>query len=579
MADRLTDPDFAPVFRGYDRVQVDAYVKDVRARLRGLEAEVNRLTDAFSETAIHPIPEYERIGKEVGDLLGEADRVATGMRERAAAEVEEWRATALAEAKARTDRASAEAEALRGDAWSTAAELLEESQAQATELVAQAEVAARSIRAEAEREAHRLVAGARREADEQIRVAKMEAERVVAEALAEKDEIVERARKTADAAQERARALEVRRDELLGELESVRATVQRLETDIEEKRSQLEPDPEPEPVEEPPEWGGGVRIIPARDDAVRVEELGEPVETLAVVEEVKRLRTTRPGDGHVTVVGPGSEESIEEKPESEGDGEPEPAPESQSEAEPEPEAVEHAGPVDELAGLFASLRGGTDAPQEAAAPGEPAPRAEPKPGSASPPEAVDDLLDHRQRVLLPITNGALRSIKRELADVQNRALEAIRLESEWTPSQTELAKQFEPLLRDARRAAFDAGWASTDVEGSPAGKPSKDRSTFAGDLTASLVRAAAKGSDPAASATEVSRAFRGWRSDSAARHLRSEATLAFNEGVAAAVRSEGGEVRLAVRPRGCVACRAEAGREPEVVPPFHPDCTCLVVSA
>lgn len=591
MADRsLTDPDFAPVFRGYDRVQVDGYVREVRSRLLDLEAEVARLVDSVSETAIHPVPEYERIGREVGELLTEADRVATGIRERAAAEVEEWRNAASAEVKAITAAAAADAEALRGDAWSTSSELLAESQARAADLVAEAETTARGIRAEAEREAHRLVAGARREADEQIRVAKMEAERLVAEALAEKDEIVERARKTAEAAQERARALEVRRDELLGELEAVRATVQRLETDIEEKRQQLEPDPEPAPASQEPTWGDGVRIIPAREDRGPVEELGEPVETMAVVEEVMRLREPEAGAGHVAI--------IEAEPvEPEDVGEPEAARSSETESGPPPELVltedevsatvsstpadDDDVPVDgdELTDLFRSLRG-SDADPTTIKPETPS---APEPGESSPPMTprspvvTGEMVEHLQQVLIPITNGALRAVKRELADAQNRALETLRLEEEWKPSQAELTKQFGRLLDTVRDAAYAAGWRSVASNAEVHGNPGNDRTTFVGDLVATLLRALDKASDATSAATEVSRAFRAWRADSAERHLRGVATIAFNEGVAAALHARGDEPRLAVRERGCSSCRAASEQPVDQLPPLHADCTCMVV--
>lgn len=596
MADRsLTDPDFTPVFRGYNRAQVDGYVREVRSRLLELEAEVARLADSVSEMAIHPIPEYERIGKEVGTLLAEADRVAAGMRERAAAEVEEWRQAASAETKTLIAAAAADAEALRGDAWSTSSDLISESQEQATEMLADAETTARGIRAEAEREAHRLVAGARREADEQIRVAKMEAERVVAEALTEKDQIVERARKTADAAQERARALEVRRNELLGELESVRATVQRLETDIEEKRQQLEPDPDPAPTAQEPTWGDGVRIIPAKEDTGPVEELGEPVETMAVVEEVKRLREPEAGAGHVAVVEP--EPTVDD-----AVSPPEPEPAEVTEAElasttdqaetgedvTEPAAKPEDGPGttsptddDELSGLFASLRSG-EAPSEVAEP-EPAPtpvKTDTETGGpAESPVVTEEMIEGFQQVLIPITNGALRAVKRELADAQNRALETLRLESEWKPSQAELTKQFEPTLDKVRAAAYAAGWASVNPAGDPVGKPTKERTAFVGDLVATLLRALDKASDPTAGSSEVSRAFRSWRSDSAERHLRSGAALAYHEGVAAGIRAAGGEPWLAVRARGCTSCRAASGQPLDVIPPLHGDCTCMVVGA
>lgn len=596
----MADPDhpvarFSSSLMGYDRGQVDGWVAEQERMIADLEKEVTRLRKAVGDNAVQPVPEYERVGAEIAGLLAEADRVATEMRERAAADAERWRADADRDAAAIRADAAADAEALRGDAWASAQSLVEDTTAATTEELADAHDRARAVRAEAEREAHRLVAGARRESDEQIRVAKMEAERLVADAETERDRIIEAARRTAEQAQERARALEVRRDELLGELESVRGTVQRLESEIDEKRQQLEPEPESEPEPEATtEWGDGIRVIPPSEvveDPATEGDLGEPVDALAMVEEVRRIRAPEPGKGHVRVVEPEEDTPVAEEPapdEAEAAA-PEEAPEDSPAATEEPaaEPADEPAPAadgDELAALFSALRGGDEPVEEPEQPTEPEPGPEPasdaepsppEPAPTSPSGAHADLLAARTSALLPIVNGALRGIKRELADAQNRALEALRLEGEWSPSQATLANQFAERLGEVRTAAYAAGWAAFGGTGDPDGTPDAS-SAFAGDLAGSLLRAVGKGADTAGKSTELSRTFRAWRTDAAERHLRAEATRAHSEGARAAILAAGGTPHLVASERGCSQCRSAVGPLDGGVPPLHGDCSCVV---
>ncbi len=612
---RMADPDhpvarFSSSLMGYDRTQVDTWVREQERMIGDLEQEAARLRNALGDTAVQPVPEYQRVGEEIASLLAEADRVATEMRERAAADAARWRDDAEADATATRAEAAADAEALRGDAWTAAQGLLEDATAISSNTIADAQDTARGIRAEAEREAHRLVAGARRESDEQIRVAKMEAERLVSDAMAERDQIVESARQTAEQAQERARALEVRRDELLKELESVRGTVQRLESEIDEKRQMLEPEPEPDPTPPTPDWGGGIRVIlPSDDDASEVggDDLGEPVDALAMVEEVRRIHHPEPGKGHVRVVEPEvGEADPEPAPEPEPTSDLEPAdvgsdpvdvgPDPEPTEEPTEEVVEEAvaptadASPDELSALFSALRG--KGSEDSRLDDEPGPTDEVEEETALDPDPVEEpevpaepvgqtlpeyepLLAARTSALLSIVNGALRGVKRELADAQNRALEALRLEGEWAPSQARLAEQFSERLAEVRVAAYAAGWRAGGAAGEPQGEPDPV-SAFAGDLAGSLLRALEKGSDTAAKSTELSRTFRAWRTDSAERHLRAEATGAHAEGMAASIRAQGLTPVLVAATRGCSQCRAAAGPVGGALPPLHSDCSCVV---
>ena len=301
-----------------------------------------------------------------------------------------------------------------------------------------------------------------------------------------------------------------------------------------------------------------------------------------MVEEVRRMHEPEPGKGHVRVVEPDEEEpAVEPEPEPVE----EPAAEEPAVEEPAEEApAEEAAPeesTDELSALFSALRGDEPEPEPDPEPDpEPEPEPEPVDEAEAAPEPVEvpdyePLLIARTSALLSVVNGALRGVKRELADAQNRALEALRVEGEWSPSQSRLSEQFAERLDEVRTAAYAVGWSAGGGEGDPEGAP-EDVSVFAGDLAGSLLRAIGKGADTAARSTELSRTIRTWRTDSAERHLRAEATRAHAEGVAAAIRSHGGTPHLVVAERGCSQCKAAAGPLDGGVPPLHAECSCVV---
>jgi vacuolar-type H+-ATPase subunit E/Vma4 len=162
------------------------------------------------------------VGREVTSVLEAARAAAETMRDRAGADAARWRSEAMAEVEAMRKSARADAEAMRTDAWTTSSQLLEQVMAEVERTRAASERDSLAVMGEAEREAHRLTSTARREAEEVVRAAKMEAERLVTQAQADHDNIIATAHRQAEAAQERTRALEQRRQELMGELESLR---------------------------------------------------------------------------------------------------------------------------------------------------------------------------------------------------------------------------------------------------------------------------------------------------------------------------------------------------------------------
>lgn len=583
---------FSSALRGYDRAQVDRFVAELGDRLQALDEERQDLARRLIEAGATPSRdlrhEFESVSREVRQVLEQAWDAAEGIRARASQDSEQWRAEAEAAADEQRSRARAEAEGLRGDAWSAAEDLLRQAQAEAELLRQQAQQESLTTRAQAEREAHRLASSARRESEDELRAARMEAERMLVEARAQHDEIIETAHKEAQTAQERARALEGRRKELMEELETARAAIQRLEADLEARREALQtPSPEPDhyagvrllqPAEDGSEdWTEGeetVRIVPAPP---RVAPL-EPVDADSMAAEVRRLRSKRRRP-------PPAEE-------------PGPAHEQAAEADLSPEEVEEPR-VDEVGALFAVLRrGGSPALAEEA----PASQSEaPKPAVTLRAVPGADPFDLRDRLLLPVQNRVLRSVKRQLTEEQNVILEELRLqEGNWQPDPKILEGRLHGDLVILVQESFAAGHAAAAQLTSgtlPRPRPEEvdlpDRAAeFAGDLIEGLSEAMAEGRasglGPRELGTTVSRVFRTWRTDEAERRVQRTALHAYHRGLARTL-AGGGEwaVRWEVAGRGCPDCRtaAEAGAVPAVdasagaiaFPPVHPGCGCTLM--
>ena len=142
------------------------------------------------------------------------------------------------------------------------------------------------------------------------------------------------------------------------------------------------------------------------------------------------------------------------------DAEPDASDTEAATSEPEPEAIEEpelvfeatppqdSPPRDtaELDALFAALRetpsesvakpdvdtsvvvpepeSATPEPQPEPAPPEPTTPSEPEPVTEAEAPIVEEFEDERDRLLLPLENRSLRSVKRHIVEVQNHALEA-----------------------------------------------------------------------------------------------------------------------------------------------------------
>ena len=647
---------FRVVFRGLDQNEVEGYLGRVAAVVEALEDERQRLASRLGEFAQRDLAsEFESVGREVTAVLEAARQAAQTMRDRAVADAARWRSEAVAEAEAMGTRARSEAEALRSDAWSSGSQLLEQVQAEVARMRETAERDVLSIRGEAEREAHRMTSTARREAEEVVRTARMESERLVTDARVEHDDIIATAHRQAESAQERTRALEQRREELMTELESVRATLSGFEGELESRRQGLsEPrtttrvvaDESGETRVEEWEEGRTVRIIrPGTDDehppepsVPTADELAAEVASLRDRAQFEDVTVRYPTREHSVLgeesiepadVEPAAEASPSGQPppdpqpspgptqEAQADPDPEPvAPEVEPEPEPEPEpdrgrdATETGGPGesraepqteaatdDDVDDLFRRLRDpgaeGQPGPAESGAgPGEEKPPAaeedeQPKPGvvASNGNGRHPDPFEVRERLLLPLTNTALRSVKRTLMDYQNEALDQIRVtDGGWSPDPSALGDDLTAELGRLVDEALGAGYRAAAELGLAAHEPSRHArapdvtglpDALVDSLTSALSHAGAGQRERSAAASRV---FRGWRTDEAERRVRHLALAAYPAGLKDSLDQEGQDWSWESQGRLCSECRDVSARH-DALPPVHRDCDCTIVPA
>lgn len=298
MADELT-PDgvrarrFDVALRGYERSQVEVYLGELADRIEALESDRDDEQSNAPELGISEAEalayELATIGNDIGEILEAAREAAEGIRTRASADADTWRADAESSSEAMVRQATETSESMRADAWNEGSALLRTARAEAESIIAAAKEEALFVRAEAEREAIHLTGDARRDREESIRTARVEADQIVDAARFESEAVLAAARQQAELAQERARALEDRRSELLAELEATRASISEMESEIESMRqAQDAPEPEPEPPDERTHHtsdSGSVRIVAA----TRVVP-PSPVDADELMAEVTALR-------------------------------------------------------------------------------------------------------------------------------------------------------------------------------------------------------------------------------------------------------------------------------------------------
>ena len=205
---------------------------------------------------------------------------------------------------------------------------------------------------------------------------------------------------------------------------------------------------------------------------------------------------------------------------------------------------------------------------------------------------AQELIDH---LLLPVTNRILRSVKRQLTDAQNLALEGIRVaEGSWEPAAGDLASKVHGDFVILSQESFAAGYSAAETmsgQGLGRAKPASgdiiDHSqAFTDDLVAALASTLDKAGDQRDISSAASRVFRVWRTDEAERRIRQHARDAYHRGVSRGLATAGlSTMFLSVSGRGCPECRAveerggvAAGSDFDGdMPPFHDGCSCTVV--
>jgi DivIVA domain-containing protein len=586
---QIAGQSFRQTFRGADTAEVSEFLALVARQYEELLAQRDRLAGRLGEFAERDLrSEFAQVGEEVAAVLEAARNAAEAMRDRATADAARWRTEAMGEAELERRAAREDAEQLRTDAWHTSEELLKQVQVEARRQAEAAERDSLSILGEAEREAHRLTAVARREAEDLTRGARMEAERLNADAVARHDEIVEAARRQAEAAQERARALEQRRQELLTELEGLRSSLSRMEGELDERRTKLNLSAADE--EEPParvvrpeaeareDWEPGetVRVVRSRRGPRRATPVTDPEQ---VVEEVRKFRAATPEAAPATV----ATEAEPPPPDTTATAASQPALET-----PAPAPV--AAPGDEVGDIFSRLRGQKPGPAETTSPpaAEPAIAPPPPAKKVAKPLGDADPLELRQRLLLPVSNRALRNLKRQLTEIQNDALEELRVAGpSWRPERKALEEQLRPDLVVLLAESFSMGHsAAEELVGKSFPRPPTPARDEAGAMVVQLIDQLAQVLTDADAdsgrevATSVSRVFRAWRTDEAERRVADLASSAYHRGLRATL--SGGHYPLGwvVAGRGCVRCR-QAAEEAEPVeeagPPLHAGCGCTLI--
>jgi cell division septum initiation protein DivIVA len=588
--DSVRGASFRTVLRGADPTAVEQFLSEVAGVLEELYKERDRLVSRLGEFADRDLKsEFENVGREVTIVLEAAREAAETMRERASADAARWRSESMAESEQLRKDAKNDAEALRSDAWATGSGLLNQAVSEAKNLKEAAERDAITIAGEAEREAHRLVSGARREAEDVLRSASMDAEKITAEAEKSRDTMLSSARKQAEASQERTRALEQRREELMEELEGVRAALRQMEGTLEAKREDLNLSRTGDT---------SVRVIPGNRPAETVPDppvTWQPGETVRIIRDEPEPKVPEPHQQ--PVVRPEVVETVAAEPlEPEHDRQaPEPEPRREEPPRPpvrrEPDTKEGVGQGtrgsdDDVNALFASLRKpGARLPADPVSSGratktQEKPESEPAPGTPPTIRSADDMIEDRDGVLLPITNRALRGIKKSVTEAQNVALDGLRTNSDWRPDRADISETLRADLITLWAESYTAGHDRAEaMSGARLKRPSTPTTdspeVFGSDLVKDLERemgAVSDGQKERQSA--ASKVFRAWRTDEAERRVRSLALAGFHRGL---VESAAGlPIEWVASGTPCSACRSAAQDPVASPPPVHPGCECTI---
>jgi hypothetical protein len=417
----------------------------------------------------------------------------------------------------------------------------------------------------------------------------------------------------------------------------VRATVAKVESDLEQRRVSLEaatPEPQPNfadvssvkviPAEPDPDrtWSSDVvKVIPA----VKPELNADEIDAQEIADEIRRMKTATVAAEEAKIVAQDAAVRTDQEQESEdavqrvskqraSDTAAVDAPDAiastkSAEIDERPPQVfdelavtDATGPPalveDALDGLFASLRTGETLIQEVSTAEEEVLEIIPAPETdrVSVPVRPDvDVFELADQLLLPITNRILRSVKRQLTEAQNIALEGIRVDEEsWELGTGELAAGLYGDFVILAQESFGAGYSATEAmtglnlgQAKPEAGDVIDHSAAFAERLAETLEAACHPSEGSwEMASAASRVFRVWRTDEAERRVRHHARDAYHRGISKALRVAGIESMLVgVGGRKCADCRIVSESGPHAtggdfngaMPPLHDGCACTVI--
>ena len=196
----------------------------------------------------------------------------------------------------------------------------------------------------------------------------------------------------------------------------------------------------------------------------------------------------------------------------------------------------------------------------------------------------NEIIEERDARLLPITNRALRGVKKAVTDAQNVALDSLRIDDTWHPESRVLAEMLQADLKGLWAESYSAGHAAAEeMTGSKLKRketpPSSAAETFGDDLAGAVSSAlidAGDGQREKQSAT--SRVFRGWRTDEAERRVRQLALVGYHRGLFDSV-EDANSLEWVASGTPCSACRGAAAEPESHLPPVHAGCECTLVLA
>ena len=600
---------------GYDPLEVRAFVSQMNARLERLQVQQESILSgngAAEEAGVGVF--IDSVVSDIAEVL-EAARGASGkIRERAEREASDMQAAAADQVREMLASAESDAFALRKSAWDASTGALESMKAEGARLRAAAERDALEIIGNAERKAHRKLVASRRDGENAIQAASVESDRLLGLARAKGREILRAAEDQAESVNDRVSAMEKRHEELRQEMEAFSAKLEGPAGDPGPSQSstvRIIPPPEAESEEDEftadfevpvagagPAMSGGetagrgrtvgwadgtesVRLVDTPTVRARVE-----VDALELADEAARLR--RQGAEDVMAPEIGAREGAERS--RPGlvrlVGVPAATPSRGLAVEDSGDAGSRSGLVevgrpDDLAALFLELRTKEPATDEGRA-------------GDSPPQRTLSPLEVYDRKLLPVTNRALRAVKRQLIDIEKEQVEALEESADrWEPGLSQLAHPLIHVLTVMEREAFERGHTSAaELTGARlpnpreevAGKGSESFvSGLLGEVAAAVTDARRAGHVGGEVARALSRVYRLWRTDEAERRLRFLAGRSYHSGLVRGLRNAGVEkYRLQVNSE-CTECATVSGRVLAVddVPlvPVDADCRCMVLPA